>query len=73
MATSLLLKGKRAVVFGGEGSIGTAVANEYASEGAAMFLASHRARMMTGTVLNASAEVVTDFGLQLNRMEIALE
>jgi NADP-dependent 3-hydroxy acid dehydrogenase YdfG len=36
---SLLLEDKHAVVFGGGGSIGAAVATEFASEGADVFLA----------------------------------
>lgn len=36
---SPLLKGKNAVIFGGGGSIGAAVANEFAAEGAQVFLA----------------------------------
>jgi NAD(P)-dependent dehydrogenase (short-subunit alcohol dehydrogenase family) len=39
MSTSLLLQGKCAVVFGGGGSIGAAVAKEFASQGAEVFLA----------------------------------
>jgi NAD(P)-dependent dehydrogenase (short-subunit alcohol dehydrogenase family) len=43
MSTSLLLQGKRAVVFGGGGSIGAAVAKEFACEGAEVFLAGRTA------------------------------
>ena len=43
MSTSSLLQGKRAVVFGGGGSIGAAVAKEFASEGAEVFLAGRTA------------------------------
>ena len=39
MSTSGMLQDKRAVVFGGGGSIGAAVAQELASEGAEVFLA----------------------------------
>jgi len=39
MPTSLMLDGKHAVVFGGGGSIGAAVAKEFATEGAEVFLA----------------------------------
>ena len=39
MDSSRLLQGKRAVVFGGGGSIGAAVAKEFATEGAEVFLA----------------------------------
>jgi NAD(P)-dependent dehydrogenase (short-subunit alcohol dehydrogenase family) len=39
MTRTQLLKGKHAVVFGGGGSIGCAVATEFASEGAEVFLA----------------------------------
>ena len=38
MSDSKLLEGKRAVVFGAAGSIGTAVAQEFAAEGAEVFL-----------------------------------
>lgn len=43
MSTSMLLRGKRAVVFGGGGSIGAAVARELACEGAEVFLAGRSA------------------------------
>lgn len=43
MSTSFLLQGKHAVVFGGGGSIGTAVAKEFASQGAEVFLAGRTA------------------------------
>jgi 3-oxoacyl-[acyl-carrier protein] reductase len=49
MTTSQMLQGKRAVVFGAGGSIGSAVASELASEGAEVFLAGRTA---------ASVEVV---------------
>lgn len=39
MNSSTILKGKRAVVFGAAGSIGAAVAKEFAAEGAEVFLA----------------------------------
>ena len=39
MPTSLMLQDKHAVVFGGGGSIGAAVARELATEGAEVFLA----------------------------------
>src|SRR6516165_4072920 len=42
MSTSLL-QDKRAVVFGGEGSIGAAVARQFASDGAEVFLAGRTA------------------------------
>ena len=38
MSTSGILKGKRAVIFGAGGSIGAAVAREFAAEGAHLFL-----------------------------------
>ena len=44
MSTSSLLQGKHAVVFGGGGSIGAAVAKEFASEGAEVFLAGRTAK-----------------------------
>jgi 3-oxoacyl-[acyl-carrier protein] reductase len=37
-ANSAILKGKRAIVFGAGGSIGAAVAKEFAAEGAEVFL-----------------------------------
>jgi NAD(P)-dependent dehydrogenase (short-subunit alcohol dehydrogenase family) len=43
MSTSLLLQGKRAVVFGGGGSIGAAVARELACAGAEVFLSGRSA------------------------------
>src|SRR2546423_1652763 len=43
MATSLLLQDKRAVVFGGGGSIGAAVAKEFAAEVAELSLAGRTA------------------------------
>src|SRR5215467_877203 len=43
MSTSFMLQGKRAVVFGGAGSIGAAVAKAFASEGAEVFLAGRTA------------------------------
>ena len=39
MNSTPILKGKRAVVFGAAGSLGAAVANEFAAEGAEVFLA----------------------------------
>jgi NAD(P)-dependent dehydrogenase (short-subunit alcohol dehydrogenase family) len=38
MSSSPILKGQHAIVFGGGGSIGAAVAKEFASEGAEVFL-----------------------------------
>jgi NADP-dependent 3-hydroxy acid dehydrogenase YdfG len=38
MNSTPILKGKRAVVFGAGGSIGSAVAKEFAAEGAEVFL-----------------------------------
>ena len=43
MPGSLLLKGKHAVVFGGGGSIGAAVATQFAGDGAEVFLAGRTA------------------------------
>jgi NAD(P)-dependent dehydrogenase (short-subunit alcohol dehydrogenase family) len=43
MSTSFLLQGKHAVVFGGGGSIGAAVARQFASDGAEVFLAGRTA------------------------------
>jgi 3-oxoacyl-[acyl-carrier protein] reductase len=39
MSSSQILQGKHAVVFGAGGSIGAAVAREFAAEGAEVFLA----------------------------------
>ena len=39
MSDSQMLQGKRAVIFGAGGSIGAAVASEFAAEGAEVFLA----------------------------------
>jgi NAD(P)-dependent dehydrogenase (short-subunit alcohol dehydrogenase family) len=44
MATSLMLRGKVAVVFGGGGSIGAAVARQFAAEGAHVFVSGRTAR-----------------------------
>ena len=43
MSGSLLLKGRHAVVFGGGGSIGAAVATQFAADGAEVFLAGRTA------------------------------
>jgi 3-oxoacyl-[acyl-carrier protein] reductase len=40
MSSTSILQGKHAVVFGAGGSIGAAVAREFAAEGAEVFLAS---------------------------------
>jgi NADP-dependent 3-hydroxy acid dehydrogenase YdfG len=42
MNSSTILKGKHAVVFGAGGSIGSAVAKEFAAEGAEVFLSGRR-------------------------------
>lgn len=57
MSTSLMLQGKRAVVFGGGGSIGAAVARELASEGADVFLAGR-----TSTTVEAVSKQITAAG-----------
>jgi NAD(P)-dependent dehydrogenase (short-subunit alcohol dehydrogenase family) len=57
MSTSLMLQDKRAVVFGGGGSIGAAVARELASEGADVFLAGR-----TSTGVEAVAKEITAAG-----------
>ena len=57
MSTSLMLQDKRAVVFGGGGSIGAAVAKELASEGAEVFLAGR-----TSTGVQAVAKQITAAG-----------
>jgi 3-oxoacyl-[acyl-carrier protein] reductase len=51
MSSSSILKGKRAVVFGAGGSIGAAVAREFAAEGAEVFLAG-RTRSTVEAVTN---------------------
>ena len=57
MSSSLMLQDKRAVVFGAGGSIGAAVAKEFASEGAEVFLAG---RSFAG--VNAVAQEITSTG-----------
>jgi 3-oxoacyl-[acyl-carrier protein] reductase len=57
MATSLMLEGKHAVVFGGGGSIGAAVAKELATEGAEVFLAGR-----TSASVEAAAKQITAAG-----------
>jgi NAD(P)-dependent dehydrogenase (short-subunit alcohol dehydrogenase family) len=57
MGTSLLLQDKRAVVFGGGGSIGAAVANKFASEGAEVFLSGR-----TAANVDKVARQITDAG-----------
>src|SRR5204863_7336234 len=59
MPTSLILQGKRAVVFGAGGSIGAAVAKEFATEGAEVFLAGR-----TPASLEAVADEITSAGGQ---------
>ena len=54
MTTSLILEGKHAVVFGAGGSIGSAVAREFASQGAEVFLAG-RTEHTVETVANEIA------------------
>ena len=51
----MLLKNKRAVIFGAGGAIGAAVAKEFAA-----FLASDGARTLTGAILNASSGAAID-------------
>jgi 3-oxoacyl-[acyl-carrier protein] reductase len=46
MTASLMLKEKHAVVFGAGGSIGSAVAKEFASLGAEVFLAGRAATVV---------------------------
>jgi NAD(P)-dependent dehydrogenase (short-subunit alcohol dehydrogenase family) len=57
MPASLMLEGKHAVVFGGGGSIGTAVAKELATEGAEVFLAGR-----TSAGVEAAARQITAAG-----------
>ncbi|HEX4207054.1 MAG TPA: SDR family oxidoreductase [Ktedonobacteraceae bacterium] len=42
LASTLLLQNKHAVIFGASGAIGTAVAKEFAAQGARVFLSGHR-------------------------------
>jgi len=68
----MLLEGKNAVIYGGGGSIGGAVARAFASEGASVFLAgrtiatldevaaSDRASIITGTAINITGGTVVD-------------
>lgn len=74
MTTSSLLRDRRAVVFGGAGSIGAAVARELAAEGAEVFLSGRTASSVDlvaeqireaggqahGQVLDALDEVAVD-------------
>ena len=59
----MLLEGKNAVIYGGGGSIGGAVARTFAREGVNVFLAgrtSDRAAATTGTVFNLTSGTVVD-------------
>jgi NAD(P)-dependent dehydrogenase (short-subunit alcohol dehydrogenase family) len=47
MNTNSILNGKNAVIFGAGGSIGAAVAKEFAAEGAEVFLAGRTSRVET--------------------------
>jgi 3-oxoacyl-[acyl-carrier protein] reductase len=49
---SAILKGKHAVVFGAGGSIGAAVAKEFAAEGAEVFLAGRSRSSVAGAALD---------------------
>jgi NAD(P)-dependent dehydrogenase (short-subunit alcohol dehydrogenase family) len=57
MNSTLILKGKHAVVFGAGGSIGAAVGKEFASEGAEVFLAGR-----TKTTVEAVAKEIAATG-----------
>ena len=57
MNTSPILQGKRAVVFGAGGSIGAAVAKEFAAEGAEVFLAGR-----SKSTVEAKAKQITSGG-----------
>ena len=57
MSSSPILQGKRAVVFGAGGSIGSAVAKEFAAEGAEVFLAGR-----TRSNLEPVAKKITEAG-----------
>ena len=50
MTGSSILQGKRAIIFGAGGSIGAAVAREFAAEGAHVFLAGRTKANVEGTV-----------------------
>jgi NAD(P)-dependent dehydrogenase (short-subunit alcohol dehydrogenase family) len=52
---SPILQGKRAIVFGGGGSIGTAVATEFASAGADVFVAGRTSARVEATVRHIEA------------------
>jgi NAD(P)-dependent dehydrogenase (short-subunit alcohol dehydrogenase family) len=57
MSKSGMLQDRHAVVFGGGGSIGAAVAKEFASEGAEVFLAGH-----SPTTVDLAAKQITAAG-----------
>ncbi|HEY2592753.1 MAG TPA: SDR family oxidoreductase [Chloroflexota bacterium] len=65
MARTPLLQGKHAVVFGGAGSIGRAVATEFASEGAEVFVAGR-----TKSKVAEVAECITRSGGQAYAAEV---
>jgi 3-oxoacyl-[acyl-carrier protein] reductase len=56
MGNSAILKGKHAVVFGAGGSIGGAVAKEFASEGAEVFLSGRSKSSVETVALQIAAE-----------------
>jgi NAD(P)-dependent dehydrogenase (short-subunit alcohol dehydrogenase family) len=59
----MLLKDKHAVIYGGAGSIGGAIARVFAAAGAgdaATFLASDRASAMTATLANVTCGAFLD-------------
>lgn len=67
----MLLENKNAVVYGGAGAVGSAIARTFAREGArptalaelaeiAAFLASSKAAAVTGAVVNLTGGLVAD-------------
>lgn len=63
--TSLLLENKNAVIYGGGGAIGGAVARAFAREGAVVFLAGR-----TGSKLDAVARTIRDAGGTVETAEV---
>jgi NAD(P)-dependent dehydrogenase (short-subunit alcohol dehydrogenase family) len=63
MSASLLLQDKRAVVFGGGGSIGAAVAKEFASEGAEVFPAGRTAENVEAAAKQITASLLVIQGV----------
>lgn len=68
----MLLENKNAVIYGGGGSIGAAVARAFASEGAKVFLTG-RIRGLSGEgeihLMKTPREVVQDWAVAYNRRD----